>query len=425
MPTNNFQEFITQYMKKGLDTAMVLKSVTDVLEQGAKTVPIEFTDARNVKVMRMQTSGLGSYRRANEGSVAGTGQYASYNSIPDGYPIGGVANEWDTFTLQWDRAVQFRVDKISDMQQAMKITASLMGEFQRTKVIPEIDTLRISYLASVANATLGNLVTETPTATSTDTGIIHCFNRGFEYLTQMGVQNENQVIYANPIIMTLIRNTPELFRRLTQEDVKVGDINLAITKYDGRRIIEVPSDRMITNAIALASGGVIPSASSVSINYLICAVGNVIPIKQIENVQTFDPSVVQDFDGYKINFHLFHGIFVPFNKIPSIYVSTSTALGAYANGGLKVALVPGTATNTWIMNGAYSIPAGAIGNVVRKATAFTMGEVVTVDGSTVAYVEPGTQNTDTTATQYYFAIINGANVVTNMTDGAVTLPKAS
>jgi hypothetical protein len=423
---NDFNEFITKYAKEGLDTAMVLKSVTGAFEEGAKSVPLEFTDAKTVKVMKLQTSGLGTYRRANEGSTAGTGPYSSFNSsqTPDGYPIGNANAQWESFTLQWDRAVQFRIDRISNMQNALKITASLMGEFERTKVIPEIDTLRISYLASLANVTLGNYVVESPTATSTDTGIIHCFNNGFKYLTEMGVANENQIIIVNPDIMNLIRNTPELFRRLTQEDVKYGDVHLAITKYDGRRIIEAPSDRMVTNVIAIESG-IATTASSKSINYMIAATGNVIPVKQIRNIQTFDPSVVQDYDGYKINFHIFHGIFVPENKVPSIYVSVSNTLSDYATGGMKVALVPGTATNQWVMTGAYSIPAGAAGNVITSESAFTLGSTVTVDGTNIKYVTVGTANTDATVTERYFAIINGANVVTNATAAAITLPKAS
>ena len=72
----------------------------------------------------------------------------------------------------------------------------------------------------------------------------------------MEVPTEEQVIYVNPKVMTLIRNTDELKKLLTQADFRYGNITMTVDMYEGRKIIEVPSTRFFTN-VALTRNGYI------------------------------------------------------------------------------------------------------------------------------------------------------------------------
>jgi hypothetical protein len=419
MALNEFDELITKY-QKALDTVMVLDSASAVFEGGAKWAPLNFDENGTVKIMRIQTSAMGNYRAANQATYTDT-NHSSYPTN-DGYKIGNVAAQWEQFTLQWNRGIQFRIDEITDKQLAGLVLAHTATEFYRTQVVPEVDTLRFSTLASKANASLGNLVTETPTALNDSTGIIHCFNTGFQYLTEMGVRDEDQVIVCNPSVMSLIRNTAELTKFLDVDKRTVGAISVGFTTFLGREIKVCPSDRFITNAIATEDGA-LPTASSVTINYMIADRKAAIPVTMLKKVKTYGPEVVQDFDGSKINFHLFHGIFVPTNKVPAIYVSVATKLSNFATAALRVSLSAGEDTNGWVLNAAYSIPGGKLGTVVVSATAQTVGSTVTIDGTNIKEIKPGVENIDATATGYFFSLVDGTGLVVAATSAKVTLPK--
>ena len=419
MATNTFGELITKY-QKALDTVLVLKSASAIFEGGEKWAPLNFDDNGIVKIFKIQTDGMADYRAANQSSNSDS----NHSSFPasDGYKVGGVAGQWETFQLQWNRGIQFRIDTITDKQLGGLAIGHTATEFMRTQVVPEVDTMRFSTIASKANAILGNLVTEAPTALNDNTGVIHCFNAGFQYLTEMGVDDDDQVIVVNPALMALIRNTVELTKFLDVGTRTVGAISVGFTTFLGREIKECPSNRFITNAITTENGAV-PTASSKTINYIIADRKAVIPVTMLKNVRVFDSSVVQDFDGTKINFHLFHGVFIPVNKIPAIYVSVSSSLSAFSTASLRVALSTGADTNGWVLDAAYSVPAGRNGSVVYSAAAQTVGTTVTIDGSTIKKAVEGVENIDAVATNYYFSLVDGSGLVINANPVAITLPK--
>jgi hypothetical protein len=419
MALNEFDELITKY-QKALDTVMVQDSVSAIFEGGAKWAPLNFDDNGIVKIFKITTDGMGDYRAANQSQNTGT-NYSSYPNN-DGYKIGGTVGHWEQFQLQWNRGEQFRIDTITDKQLGGMAIGHTATEFMRTQVVPEVDTMRFSYLASKANASLGNLVTETPTSLNDDTGIIHRFNAAFQYLTEMGVDDKDQVIIVNPSIMALIRNTAELTKFLDASNRTVGAITVGFTTFLGREIRVCPSNRFITNAIT-TNNGVAYTAASKTINYIVADRKAAIPVTMVKNVRQFGPDVVQDFDGTKVNFHLFHGIFVPDNKVPAIYVSVASALSTFTTNSLRVSLSAGNDTNGWVLNAAYSIPAGKNGTVVVSATAKTVGSTVTIDGTNIKEIKPGVENIDATATGYFFSLVDGTGLVVAATSAKVTLPK--
>ena len=68
------------------------------------------------------------------------------------------------------------------------------------------------------------------------------FNAAIEWLTEAESVAENQVFFVSPAAMTLVRNTTELQKKLTQDEYRsrTEGVTFAITKYDGRIIEEVP-----------------------------------------------------------------------------------------------------------------------------------------------------------------------------------------
>lgn len=423
----NAFELITKYLPTAVDTYFAEDSKTAILENGSKWIDVSFAEAGYVKIADVLLDGLSDYYGVQENNVSAP-DYADYagnlgNGARDGFAIGGITLRWEIYKLQWKRGKQFRIDHISDEETAKVVTGKLVEEFNRTKVIPEVDACRFSVIADQASASLGNLkVAETITATDADTGIIHRFNEAFEWLTEHEVPSEEQVIFVNPHVMTLIRNTPELNRRLLQSDVKNGnDVTLTVETYEGRPIIVVPSSRFFTD-VNVGANGYAPKTTSKGINYIVCSKKAIVPIRKIEYSKFFGEGVVQDFYGSKFDYLIYHGVVVPKNKVCGVYVSTSDAVASAKANVLSVDVREGSVTNAWKLNNYFTTPAGLRGTIVYKATAITLGSTVEVDGETVKAIALGGEAVDAVATSYYFALIDEKGTALAVS-GQVTLAK--
>jgi hypothetical protein len=350
---NNF-ELITKYLPNVVDTVFAQESKTALFETGGKFIDINFSEAGYVKLMSMLMDGLSDYHRAGHG----------YEQ--EGYGKGSVSTEWEIFRLMYDRGTQFKVDNADNEEQAGQIVANLLTEFVRTKVIPEVDAVRFSRIAEKATTTLGNLVSETIEANK----IIAGFNTAFEWQTENGVPSEDQIIFVSPKVMSLIRNTTELNKYIAQSDFTSGGVTFTLPTYDGRPIVQVPSSRFFTNVITGANG-YFAGANSKIINYIVASKKAIVPIVKIEKSKVFGPDVVQDFDGYKINFRMYHDLIIPKNKVVGAYVSVSNENATTKTNKLMVDVKK--SGDKHIVDTYFSAPAGLHGKLVHGATAFNVG----------------------------------------------------
>ncbi len=404
---------ITKYMQEAIDTVLTQEAKTNVLVNGSKFIDLNFKETGYVKVMSLLMDGLSDYYRVNNGLGSANNGYATYPSN-DGYKVGDTSAKWELFQLEYDRGRQFRVDNMDNEETAGLVIGNLLAEFLRTKVVPEVDAVRFSKMAKKCNVALGNLVSETISANQ----IIGRFNSAFEWLFEHGVPEEEQVIFVSPSVMTLIRNTTELYKRLTQEEYRNADVTFTIEKYEGRQIIEVPSNRFFTGVVT-TDNGYMPSANSYVINFMIASKKAVVPVVKLEKSKIWTPEQVQDFDGYKVNFRMYHDIIIPKNKVPAIYTSVSAVAGTTKTNLLSVALTKVTAGYT--LDAYYTTPVGLMGTVVRSATAFTLGNTYTTSATVVAVGEGDTFTKFASETAQYFALLdsNGKCIAVS---GSVTLP---
>lgn len=404
---------ITKYMQEAIDTVLTQEAKTSVLVNGSKFIDLNFKETGYVKVMSLLMDGLSDYYRVNNGLGSANNGYATYPSN-DGYKVGDTSAKWELFQLEYDRGRQFRVDNMDNEETAGLVIGNLLAEFLRTKVVPEVDAVRLSKMAKKCNVALGNLVSETISANQ----IIGKFNGAFEWLFEHGVPEEEQVIFVSPNVMTLIRNTTELYKRLTQEEYRNADVTFTIEKYEGRQIIEVPSDRFYTNVVT-TDNGYLPASNSYVINFMIASKKAAVPVVKLEKSKIWTPEQVQDFDGYKVNFRMYHDIIIPKNKVPAIYTSVSAVAGTTKTNLLSVALTK-VATG-YTLDAYYTTPVGLMGTVVRSATAFTLGKTYTISSTVVAVDEGDTFTKFASETAQYFALLDG-NGKCIAVSGSVTLP---
>lgn len=411
---NNFQ-LITKYLSSAVDTVFAVESKTNLLVNGEKYVDLNFKETGYVKVMSLLMDGLSDYYRVNNG-LTGT-DYVNYPT-GDGYKQGNVQSTWEIFKLRYDRGKQFRVDDMDNEEQAGLVIANLLTEFLRTKVVPEVDAVRFSTIAGKASTSLGNLVNETINVNQ----VISKFNSAFEWLTDHEVPEEEQVIFVSPAVMTLIRNTTELSKFITQADyTSEKGIDFKVEKYAGRPIVEVPSNRFFTD-VATTQNGYQPTTASKVINFMVVSKKAIVPIVKLEKNKIWTPNEVQDFDGYKVNFRIYHDAIIPANKIPGAYVSVSEVKATTKANLLSVDLA--TTTGGYVLNAFYTQPAGLLGQVVVSKTAITLGTTATIDGTNVKAVNVGETFTKfASETKEYFALLD-ANGLCVATSGEITLPTA-
>lgn len=427
---NSF-EVITKYLPQAVDKYFAAESKTAVLEQGSKFIDVNFNEAGYVKIASFLMDGLSDYYKT-QGSVApsNSADYAAYAGNVnagqrDGFEIGGVSVKWEIFRLQYVRGKQFRIDYIENEETAGITIGNAIEEFNRVKVIPEVDATRFSIIADTTSVSLGNMVSETVAANQ----IISKFNGAFEWLTENEVPEEEQIIFVSPSVMTLIRNSTELTKFLTQGDYRAASgIDFTVEKYGGRPIIEVPSNRFFTNVL-VTNNGYRPQTSSKVINFMVVSAKAVIPIRKLEWNKIYGPELsgIAGFHGYIINYLIYHGVVIPENKITGVYVSVSETDASTKTALLRVSTKAGSAQYGWVMDRYFTNPAGLRGYIVYAYTdEFTLGGAISSVGTlnTDYFVcEKGVeQSAASSNTTGYFALVDDSGKIIAVS-AAVTLER--
>ena len=427
---NSF-EVITKYLPQAVDKYFAAESKTAVLEQGSKFIDVNFNEAGYVKIASFLMDGLSDYYKT-QGSVAPSNpaDYAAYAGNVnagqrDGFEIGGVSVKWEIFRLQYVRGKQFRIDYIENEETAGITIGNAIEEFNRVKVIPEVDATRFSIIADTTSVSLGNMVSETVQANQ----IISKFNGAFEWLTENEVPEEEQIIFVSPSVMTLIRNSTELTKFLTQGDYRAASgIDFTVEKYGGRPIIEVPSNRFFTNVL-VTNNGYRPQTSSKVINFMVVSAKAVIPIRKLEWNKIYGPELsgIAGFHGYIINYLIYHGVVIPENKITGVYVSVSETNASTKTALLRVSTKAGSAQYGWVMDRYFTNPAGLRGYIVYAyANSFTLGgdiSSVGTAGENYFVCEKGVEQSAASGnTTGYFALVDDSGKIIAVS-GAVTLER--
>ena len=400
--TNNFA-YIEKTLPKVVDKVFALNSLTETLIGGSE-IKLDFLDARTVKIFKLASTGLYEYQRGGHGSTN---------------KRGGAQSTTETFTLTQERYSEIPIDKLDSLDDGETVLGHLATEFIRTKVVPEFDTYRFSKLASYCSATVGNAISESISANT----IISKFNAGFKWLSEHEVPEDDQVIFVNPAVMELIRNTTELAKRLHQSDMS-KNVKFAIEEYENRPIIVVPSDRFYT--LAQTGDGIYPSSASKVINFLIVSRKSPIIVKKLDHAKVYD-STGQDgtylgYVGYLLTNLYYHDLFVPENKRLGIYASISTTDATTVSSALLVDAVAGATSGKFLFNGAFTQPAGLlydkVGLYTTNGTAPSIGSSYSI---TTNEVVAGSEYTPNGSHNIFVATLDGKVVATSK-DFTNTLP---
>lgn len=293
--------------QKALDVLAVREAVTGWMEVNASQV--KYTGGAEVKIPKMTVQGLGDYDRDN------------------GYLMGSSALEYETKKMTQDRGRKFQLDSMDVDETNFVATASaVMGEFQRTKVIPEIDAYRLSKIATEAiNANVAGMVQYGYTPGAANTSALRKVKEGIAAIRDLGYDGPLVVHATDSFILEL---ELELANKISTVNFKKGGIITKVPAVDEVPIIPTPANRLVT-AIKLndgktsgqEKGGFEKGATAKDINFEIMPLKTPVAISKQDKMRIFDPNTNQKADAWAMDYRRFHDLWILENKVNSIYVS--------------------------------------------------------------------------------------------------------
>lgn len=311
MPINTLAT--ASLFETNLDLLAVQETTTGWMDANAGRV--KYSGGAEVKIPKMSVNGLGTYDR------------------DDGYVQGGVTLTYQTREMTQDRGRKFQLDAM-DVDEAAFIptAASVMAEFQRTKVIPEIDAYRISKVAAAAIAknTADNTGQVEYGYTPAAATIITKMKDAIKYMRDEAGFTGQLVFHVNGDVdeqlglagLEKIRNTT----------FSQGGLNLEVPAIDNCPIIVTSKQRMYT-AVTMydgktsgqEAGGYVKGATAKDVNFILVAREVPIAVTKQDKMKIFTPDQNQDADAWKMNYRRFHDLWVLDNKAAGIFVNIKQA----------------------------------------------------------------------------------------------------
>lgn len=280
-----------------LDEIYKRESLTAILDTAEER--IEWTGAKTVNLFAPESDGLGNYSR-NAGFVPGS-----------------TNPTWEPYTLSVDRGRSFTVDAMDNDETVGMAFGSLLGEFERTKVIPEVDAYRFAkYAAGAATKATG--------AITASTNVADLIQTAEAVMDDAEVPYEGRILFVSP-------NAYKAFKSNITRFTENGDpsVNGNVEMYDDMRVIRVPQARFNT-AVTLAAPTAATDAGGFTlagqaINFMIVHPSAVLQIVKHIIPRVFSPEVNQEADGWKLNYRIYHDAFVKTAKTNGIYVHSVSA----------------------------------------------------------------------------------------------------
>ena len=299
MSINNIA-FATKFATE-LDKLLVQKSQAAILED--KGMAAKFVGAHEVKLPVIGFAGLGDYDKDT------------------GFAKGAVSVTQQVFTLEKDRARSFSIDR-EDMDETgiANLAGSVMSEFVRTKVAPEVDAYTFSTIATKANGA-GQTVAlgEGETLAKNVYGLIA--NAIGKVNDATGFTGEDIVLYVNPTVYAALMATPEIHRHLRVDEFKHGEISTKVQKIDNAIIVPVSDNRMKT-AYDFGNDGFEVAGGAESVGIIAMPRNAAMLVKKTEKIRTFSPDVNQTADAYKFDYRLYYDVLVKDSMKGSIFTYT-------------------------------------------------------------------------------------------------------
>lgn len=299
-----------QIFQTELDKAAVQQAVTGWMDKNAGKV--KYTGGKEVKIPQLSVDGLGDYDRGSAG----------------GYADGAIELTYKTYEMTQDRGRKFNLDAMDvDETNFIATAGAVMGEFQRTKVVPEIDAYRLSALATKAIEKGGAHVKYGYTADAST--ILREIKQGIKVIREAG--------YNGQLVIHLTYDAKfeleiALANKLATVTWSQGGIDTTVPVVDKCPLIETSSNLLVT-AINLLDGvtegqkegGFKKATSAKDVNFIIVAADVPLAVTKQDLMRIFDPNTNQKANAWSMDYRRYHDLWVLENKKNAIYANIKDA----------------------------------------------------------------------------------------------------
>ena len=296
----------SQQFQTVLDAQMLAGATSAFMEANAGQVKYDGGDTVHIPEISMQ--GLAKYDR------------------DEGFNQGSVTLKFNPYKMTQDRGRTFQLDSMDVNETNFVATAgTVMGEFQRTQVIPEIDSYRYSKIAALATAE--NKVTTgfTPAVAT----ILEKLEAEITEIQDVVGEEEGLIIVMSTKLRTILNNADKFNRYLNVAEFKNGAVNTTVKAFNDIPILGVPSARMKTQYVFAdgktanqQAGGFKADTGAKDINWIIMPQRAPIAVSKTDKVRIFTPDLNQKADAWKIDYRKYHDLWIPKNRFAAIRVNT-------------------------------------------------------------------------------------------------------
>ncbi|WP_295813996.1 hypothetical protein [uncultured Veillonella sp.] len=296
----------SQQFQTVLDAQLLAGATSAFMEANAGQVKYDGGDTVYIPEINMQ--GLAKYDR------------------DEGFNQGSVTLKFNPYKMTQDRGRTFQLDSMDVNETNFVSTAgTVMGEFQRTQVIPEIDAYRYSKVAALATAE--NKVTTgfTPAVAT----ILEKLEAEITEIQDVVGEEEGLIIVMSTKLRTILNNADKFNRYLNVAEFKNGAVNTTVKAFNDIPILGVPSARMKTAYVFndgktanQKEGGFKVDTGAKDINWIIMPQRAPVAVSKTDKVRVFTPELNQKADAWKIDYRKYHDLWIPKNRFAAIRVNT-------------------------------------------------------------------------------------------------------
>ncbi len=287
--------------QKELDKQAIELLTSSFMDENAGNVI--YQGGKEIKIPKMSLTGLKNYDRST------------------GYPQGSVTLEYQTVEMTMDRGMKFSLDSMDIDESNFVVSAGeVLGEFQRTKVVPEIDAYRYSKIAKLAD---GNKIE----ADHDEKKIYKAICDDIAFVQDKVGESTPLLICINGLMRGKLNASSEFSKSINIADFKVGEVNTRVRLINDVPIISVPSDRMYTGYTFKddSTGGFEKKADAKLINWIVMPRQAAVAVCKQDKGKIIIPDENQSADAWLIAYRKYHDMWVKDSMLSAVRVNVATA----------------------------------------------------------------------------------------------------
>lgn len=277
------------------------RALNMVYKEGAKTAVLDTSgelvrdgaNANEIVIPSLSMDGLADYDRSF------------------GFESGSVNLTWSTIRFNYERGRMFTVDAM-DNEESLEIAfGKLAGEFMRQQVIPELDTFKLSKIASTPG------ISDVEATLSTGANVVAALRTAAETMDEAEIEPNERYLFITPTLYGLV------------EDMDTYKSKAVLSRF--AQIITVPQTRMYTEIYLYDGvsegeerGGYVKAEDGKDINFLVVSKPSVVSFSKHVVSKIITPEQNQTADAWKFGYRSYGITTVLRNKTDGIYCHHNT-----------------------------------------------------------------------------------------------------